>query len=94
MARRIETPVATLLGTVDRVRRRIDWAVECPKCEAAIPLSREQFEGEQPVTCECGWKSPRDGTDPPSWYPWALQLRTVPPREQREPATASRVAGS
>lgn len=85
MARRIETPLGTLLGLVDRAARRVVWSLECPECGRPIQLSKEQFHGEAATTCEgCGWKTPRESSDPPRWYDFTVAFNTVPPREQRE----------
>ena len=77
--------VATLLGTVDRVRRCVDWSIECPECSHEIPIVHDQFVGEEATSCaECGWKVPRESNDPPRWYDFSAVAfdRSVPPREK------------
>lgn len=81
MARRIETPHGTLLGRVDRVAREVVWALVCPGCGDELPLLRSQFNGEAATVCECGWKIPREGNDPPSWYDFRVTFETTAPRE-------------
>lgn len=56
MTRRIETEAGTIVGTVDRVERRVDWHLECPDCQTLLLFSDDAFHGRAGgMDCACGF---------------------------------------
>lgn len=83
--RTIETEAGRLVGTVDRVERRVVWTLDCPDgCGIRIPMTEEMLTGHERPNCACGWSapvlSPLATEGQPRFFEYNAVLETVPPQ--------------